>query len=151
MARDPIPTWFFSLVVVRHGERFLVVREQKHGQRWFFPAGRVEPGETFQEAAVRETFEESGVPVILEGLLKLQHTPGEHGTRMRAIFLARPAADTPPRTTPNEHSLEARWVTLAELDQLDLRGPEVKAIFAWVAAGAAVAPLSILGQERLGG
>ena len=147
MAREPIPTWFFALVVVRQGDRFLVVREAKHGTRWYLPAGRVEPGETLPEAALRETLEETGVPVALEGVLKVQHTPGAAGARLRALFLARPADDTPPRTTANEHSLEARWVTLAELDRLPLRGPEVRAIFEWVAGGAPVYPLDLLGQE----
>lgn len=148
MAREPIPTWFFSLVVVRHEDRFLVVREAKHGQRWYLPAGRAEPGETLAQAAHRETMEEAGVPIILEGLLKFQHTPATDHARVRALFLARPADDTPPRSTPNEHSLEARFVTLAELDALPQRGPEVKAIFEWVARGAPVASLDLLGEEH---
>ena len=147
MSRDSIPTWFFSLVVVRDGDRFLVLRETKHGQRWYLPAGRAEAGETLAEAALRETLEETGVPIVLEGLLKLQHTPSAHGARVRALFLARPADDTPPRTTPDEHSLEARWVTLDELASLPLRGPEVLAIFRWVQGGAPVYPLELFGQE----
>src|SRR4051812_25175444 len=66
MAREPIPTWFFALVVVRKGDRFLLVQEHEHGQLWYLPAGRVEPGEGLCAAALRETLEESGVPVVLE-------------------------------------------------------------------------------------
>ena len=32
MTSEPIPTWFLALVVVRKGDRFLVVHEKKHGQ-----------------------------------------------------------------------------------------------------------------------
>ncbi len=148
MARKPIATWFFSLVVVRAGDRFLAVREAKHGQGWYLPAGRAEPGETLAEAALRETLEETGVPVVLEGLLALQHTPQRDGARVRALFLARPADDRPPRSTPDEHSLEARWVTLDELAHLPLRGPEVLDIFRWVAEGAPVYPLDLIGSEQ---
>jgi phosphatase NudJ len=147
MAREPIPTWFFALVVVRDGEQFLVIREMKHGQNWYLPAGRVEAGETFADAAHRETMEEAGIPIVLEGILKFQHTPGLNSARVRVIFLARPADRTPPRVTPNEHSLEARWVTLAELAALRLRGPEVRGLFEWVAGGAPVYPLEVLGSE----
>src|SRR5262245_5529076 len=97
MAREPIPTWYYALVVVRDGVRFLVVREAKHGQGWYFPAGRVEPGESFADAAVRETREESGIEAILEGILKIQHTPVSSSARVRALFLARPADDRPPK------------------------------------------------------
>ena len=41
MPRDPIPTWFFAPVVVRQGDRFLLVHEAKHEQGWCVPAGRV--------------------------------------------------------------------------------------------------------------
>jgi phosphatase NudJ len=148
MARKPIPTWFFSLVVVRDGDRFLAVREAKHGQGWYLPAGRAEPGETLADAAVRETLEETGVAIVLEGLLKLQHTPDEYGARVRALFLARPAGEQTPKSTADEHSLEARWVTLDELARLPLRGPEVLDIFRWVADGAPVYPLDLIGDER---
>ncbi len=148
MAREPIPTWFFALVVVRDGDRFLVLRETEHGQNWYLPAGRVEPGETFADAAIRETLEETGVPITLTGILKVQHTPGAGGRGCDIIFLGEPAADTPPKAEPDEHSLEARWVTLEELARLPLRGPEVMGLFRWVAAGATVTPMELLGSER---
>jgi phosphatase NudJ len=147
MSRESIPTWFFSLVIVRDGDRFLVLREVKHGQLWYLPAGRAEPGETLAEAALRETLEETGVRIVLDGILKVQHTPGRTGARVRAIFLARPDGDPSPRTTANEHSLEARWVTLQELAALPLRGDEVRRLFEWVAAGAPVYPLDLIGRE----
>jgi ADP-ribose pyrophosphatase YjhB (NUDIX family) len=148
MSPKPIPTWFFVLVVVRDAGRFLAVREAKHGQSWYLPAGRVEPGETLAEAAHRETMEESGVPIVLEGILKVQHMPSAAGARMRVIYLARPADATAPRAHANEHSLEARWVTLGELATLPLRGPEVAALFRWVAGGAATHPLDLIGSEE---
>ena len=67
--RDPIPTWYFVLVVVRRGDQYLVVHESKHGQRWYVPAGRVERGETLDAAALRETLEEAGIPIALDGIV----------------------------------------------------------------------------------
>jgi phosphatase NudJ len=147
MSRAGILTWSFAMVIVRLGHRFLVVRERKHGQLWYFPAGRIEPGETVVEAAVRETLEESGVPVQIEGLLRVEHTPSADGNRMRFFLVARPVGDTPPKTTADEHSLEARWVTLAELGTLPLRGHEVLDAFRYVADGGLIAPLSCLTFE----
>jgi len=147
MSRDPIATWCFALVVVRRGDRFLVVHETKHGQLWYLPAGRVEPGETFPEAAVRETLEETGVPVRLDGIVRIEHTPVGATARLRCVFSAVPIDDTPPKSIADEHSLEAKWVTLAELDRLPLRGNDVRELFAAVENGAPIAPMSILDRE----
>jgi len=147
VSREAIPTWFFVLVVVRDGDRFLVIHERKHGQRYYLPAGRVEPGESLVAAALRETQEESRVQIELDGVLQVQHTPmAGQGSRVRVIFVARPRADSPaPGST--DDSLDAAWVTLEQLDTLPLRGPEVARWFRAVASGATVYPLSLLGQE----
>jgi phosphatase NudJ len=149
VAREPIPTWFFALVVVRSGDRFLVVQERKHGQLWYLPAGRVEPGESLTDAARREAIEETGIPVELEGILEVQHTPHPNGySRVRVIFLARPAEEIPPKSEADDESLGAAWVTLEELQRLPLRGDEVVRLFRGVADGSlTAAPLSLLACE----
>lgn len=147
MPSEGIPSWYFALVVVREGDRFLVVQERKHGQRWFFPAGRVELGETMAEGALREVLEETGVEVELTGVLRIEHTPMPEFSRVRVFFVARPVGSSAPKTTPDEHSLQARWVTLAELRALPLRGDEVREVFAAVERGAPVYPLSVITSE----
>lgn len=152
MGRDPIPTWFFVLVVVRHGDRFLLVHERKHGQGWYLPAGRVEPGEDLAQAARRETLEEAGVEIELEGILRIEHTPLPDGTaRVRVLFVARPTSPAPlPKRVADEESLGARWVALDELGQYPLRGAEVERILRHAASGRAMMPLSILTAEGAG-
>lgn len=147
MSRKAIPTWSFVLVVVRLGRRFLLVHEKKHGQLWYLPGGRVERGETFVAAAKREAMEESGVPVVVEGIMRVEHSARTDDARMRVIFVARPADDTPPKESPDEDTLKAGWFTLAELRELPLRGEEVCDIFSAVENGAPIYPLSLLTIE----
>lgn len=148
MARTPIPTWFFALVVVRDGDRFLAVHEAKHDQLWYLPGGRVEPGETLATAARRETFEEAGIAIHLEGVLRIEHTPVAGGSaRLRVFFLARPANATPPKSLPDEESLEARWFTLEEAKGLPWRSDEAWELLKAVAEGAPAYPLRLLGTE----
>jgi 8-oxo-dGTP pyrophosphatase MutT (NUDIX family) len=149
MAREPIPTWCFSVVVVRRGDRFLLVHERKHGQLWYLPAGRVEPGETFAAAALRETLEETGVPVELTGIVRVEHSPGKQAARLRVVFLAKPADDTPPKTVPDKESLGAAWVGLDELPDYPLRGGEVIELLEYAASGGPVHPLSLLQVEGM--
>jgi 8-oxo-dGTP diphosphatase len=53
-----------AAIVVHEGRVLMVRRRVKEGQlSWQFPAGEIESGETPEEAAVRETQEETGLAV----------------------------------------------------------------------------------------
>lgn len=82
--REPMPAWFYALVLVRRGDRFLLVEETDHGGGWYVPAGRVEPGETLTAAALREVREEAGIDVRLTGVHRCEHTVFDEGVRLRA-------------------------------------------------------------------
>jgi 8-oxo-dGTP diphosphatase len=107
--------------VVVHEGRVLLVRN-RYGVtrgRYLLPAGRVRPGELPDEAAVRETFEETGLRVAVEGLLGLRlwvMESGEHNYFL--MFLARllsPASDL----RPNLDEVDAaRFFSREELESL---------------------------------
>jgi 8-oxo-dGTP diphosphatase len=53
-----------AAIIVDEGQLLLVERRVKEGSlSWQFPAGAVEAGESFEQAAVRETKEETGLEV----------------------------------------------------------------------------------------
>jgi 8-oxo-dGTP diphosphatase len=59
-----------AAVIVDDGRVLLVRRRVEEGRlSWQFPAGKVEPGESGAEAAVRETLEEAGLAVRVVGRL----------------------------------------------------------------------------------
>jgi len=150
MARAPLPTWYFALVVVRHGHRFLLTQERKYGATWSIPGGRVEPGEGLVAAAVREVLEETGVPIRIGGILRVEHSPGVAGsydTRVRVLFTGAPIDDTPPKTTADDESLGAAYLTLDEIRARPLRGADLGALLESVAEGRQVFPLELLGPE----
>lgn len=138
MSRVRIPSSFFVFVVVEHEGRVLVVRERKHGQRWYAPAGGLEAGEDIRDAAIRETLEESGVLVEPTALLRVETKwspagpgplPSGRGEGLvawwRFIMRARPVGDLTPKSLADHHTLEARWVRPEEIALLPLRHPEV--------------------------
>lgn len=149
MSKEPVQAWLFAVVVVRKADKFLLVHERKHGQLWYLPAGRVELGETFQIAAVRETAEEAGLPIALRGIVRWETSPTLEGLRLRVVFYAEPTDDTPPKAVADEHSLEAGWFSLEELDRLPLRGPDVRDYLEHVAHGGLITPLAALSDERI--
>lgn len=147
MGREPIPTWFFVLAAVRREDHYLLVHERKHGQLWYLPAGRVERGEDFVSAVRRETLEESGVPIEVDGIIRLEHSPSVQGARVRIILSAKPIDDTPPKSKPDEESLGAGWFTLDQMRRLPLRGSDVLDVCGYLQAGGKVAPLTMLTRE----
>jgi phosphatase NudJ len=132
MPRARIPSHFFVFVVVEHASRILLVREAKHGQRWYAPAGGLEAGESIREAAIRETQEEAGILVEPTDLLRVEQQwfpperPGEAALAWwRYVVRAHAVGDLTPKHRPDHHSLEARWVSPEALGQLPLRHREV--------------------------
>ena len=143
-----IETRCYALVVVSHGDRFVLVQETDT-KNWYLPAGRVEPGETFFEGALRESKEEAGLVVELTGIVRVEHTPMPDGTaRLRVIFAGRPADPAAPlKSHEDVHSAQARWYTLDEARALPLRGSEVVAALGYVAAKKPLHPLTLLTRE----
>ncbi len=146
MGREPIPTYYFALVVVRRGHRFLLTQEQKYGKTWSIPGGRVEAGESLTDAAIREVYEETGVPIALDGILRVENTPGDSG-RVRVLFTGFPIDDTPPKESADDESQRAAYLTLDEIRKLPLRGAELGVLLESVLGGRAVYPLDLLGRE----
>jgi 8-oxo-dGTP diphosphatase len=113
-------------VAVRwHYGRLLLVRRCDSGA-WELPGGRVDVGESAVEAAVRETFEEAGVHVLVTGIAALFTDPGyvvravngEVRQQFVVVFRARWLGGVP-RGDCRETS-DAAWVALADLPTLPL-------------------------------
>jgi ADP-ribose pyrophosphatase YjhB (NUDIX family) len=65
-----------SGAVVFHEQRILFVRQAEGHSlagQWSIPWGFVDEGETPEDAALRETFEESGITAVVDGLLGIQN------------------------------------------------------------------------------
>ncbi|CAN5653604.1 hypothetical protein BH11MYX1_BH11MYX1_36340 [soil metagenome] len=135
------------MVVVRLGPRFLLVQEKKYGTTWTIPGGRVEPGEQIALAAVREVLEEAGVPCRLEGILRVEHHAQGDGARMRVFYVASPIDDTQPKSIPDEESLRAAYLTLAEIKALPHRGRDLVPMLESLEKGRIVFPLDLIGPE----
>ncbi|MBL4937859.1 NUDIX hydrolase [Clostridium sp. YIM B02515] len=54
-------------LVTNEKDEVLLVKSPRRG--WEFPGGMVEPGESLQEALIREIFEESGIYVTITGFI----------------------------------------------------------------------------------
>jgi 8-oxo-dGTP pyrophosphatase MutT (NUDIX family) len=108
-----VPTRGSSVVVFNpNREVLLILRED--ARIWALPAGRLEPGETHEQAAVREVREETGYEVELVRLLGSYWRPQypNGGSKMR-VYVGRAIGGDP--SAHDWESLEVRWFPLHAL------------------------------------
>ena len=78
---------------------------------WDLPAGYLDPHESFEQAAVREALEESGLAVDLTELTGVYHYPAANA--VTAVFRGRPAEPVTVRL--DVESSEHAWVARADI------------------------------------
>ena len=86
---------------------------------WDLPKGKIDPGETIEEAAIREVQEETGINSlsIVQALPTTYHVYREKGRRILkpTFWFAMRTEDKILQAQAEEGIEEARWVTLSEL------------------------------------
>ena len=100
-----------ATVVPRDG-RFLLVEEDVRGQIVLNqPAGHLDPDETLQAAAVRETLEETGWDVALTCLLGVQQWSAPSGRQFVRFTFAAEAVHHDPERSLDTGILRALWLS----------------------------------------
>ncbi len=112
-------------VVIKQDGKYLLIQENRpnnslvHGL-WNFPAGKLDEGETLEEAAVREAKEEAGYDVELVRKLGVfqssEKVPPQHSFEAKIIGGE--------LVWPKNEILNAKWFTWDEIKQMKekLRG-----------------------------
>jgi ADP-ribose pyrophosphatase len=96
-----------SVALVRDGRVLLIKRAYAPYQHlWTFPGGRMDPGETVEQCAIREVQEELGV-VIRNPRLALVQSLGRDGAYRLAVFAT---TDFTGRIAPSDEIGDHKWV-----------------------------------------
>ncbi|MFE9428913.1 NUDIX hydrolase [Kitasatospora sp. NPDC006697] len=104
-----------AAIVVHEGRVLMVRRRVSEGQlSWQFPAGEIEAGESPEEAAVRETAEETGLGVAAVKLLGERVHPK---TGRLMSYTACEAVSGTAKVVDTEELDQLAWVALAEIPE----------------------------------
>nr|WP_254304862.1 (deoxy)nucleoside triphosphate pyrophosphohydrolase [Rathayibacter sp. VKM Ac-2835] len=114
--------------VIESDGRILACRrrpEKDAGGKWEFPGGKVEAGETHEQALMREVSEELGVPVTVGDLLTTDDS--QVGSRIIRLscWWASLAGATPVSSTDHD---QLKWLTRSELGPLNWAAPDLAAV-----------------------
>ena len=89
----------------------LVIHRPRYGD-WTFPKGKLDPGETWEQAAVREVWEETAIVAVLGVEIAGTEYRDRHGCAKHVRYWSMPvAADA--GFEPNDEVDERRWVSAA--------------------------------------
>ena len=99
-----------GLLPIREDGRMLLL--QRPTGTWEPPAGRLQPGESFEEGAVRELYEETGVLVSPQRIIATWVGEAASGRRLASVTYAGRTDRAEVRLS--EEHLDHRWVTLGE-------------------------------------
>ena len=106
-------------VVMRKGPQateIAVVHRPRYDD-WSFPKGKLDTGESFEEAALREVREETGLICRLGPELPFQQYEDNHG-RPKIVRYWLMAVIEDPGFTPNDEVDELRWLVPAAANDL---------------------------------
>ncbi len=98
--------------VVRHGDLIAIIH-RPHYDDWSLPKGKLDPGETFEDAAVREVREEIGIDGTLGAELPSVEYEDRKG-RSKVVRYWTMEVDDVPEFRPNDEVDEVRWLPEAE-------------------------------------
>ena len=104
--------------LIWQGDRFLICQRPAHkarGMLWEFVGGKVEPGETRQQALIRECQEELAVTVSVgEVFMEVDHVYPDLTVHL-TLFHAAIAEGAPQKLEHND----IQWITVDQIDQYD--------------------------------
>lgn len=103
-----------AAIIVKDGAVLMVRRRISEGElMWQFPAGAIEPGEAAEEAAVRETVEETGLTV--KSIRQIGYLASHPKSGREMFYTACEVVDGEAWVADEDELDAVAWVTHAEI------------------------------------
>lgn len=112
------------------GERVLLTRRTDNG-RWCIPGGAMDPGESAEEACVREVYEETGLRARVTRLVGIYSSPDRivvyaDGNRIQVIALSFEAEVIGGTLGLSDETTECGYFSIPEMRNMDVMEPHAE-------------------------
>lgn len=104
--------------VIRDDNEHILMQKREDFRVWTIPGGQMDYGETLEDAARRETFEETGVEVELDGLQGVFYINWFGQTHLSFVYYGHPVGG---QLTTSFESVDVRYFDPAKLPERVIR------------------------------
>lgn len=116
---DPVYTYRSKItaagcIILSPNREQVILVFDKRSERWSFPKGSIELGETEFEAAIRETYEEAGIqltPDLLDDRITI---------RKYALYLVTLPINIEPHPIDKNEISQACWIKVSDIQKFEL-------------------------------
>jgi 8-oxo-dGTP pyrophosphatase MutT (NUDIX family) len=121
-------------LVVHEGRVLMELLGRSTGYHWELPSGYIEAGETLEEAAIRETLEETGIHISIERMLctAVMDVPEQEYRGINVYFYATVIGDTilclPKSDEPIQ---EIAFLDLSQVKRCDIHPVDLRILTRW--------------------
>lgn len=112
-------------VLIENNQVLCISCKYEDGEYFLFPGGGLEAGETMEEAAVREMFEETGLIVKIKKMIYVNDWIKDRKTNTRVLniffLVERKGGEIIPGEKDGGKVKEIKWIDLKNIKHLDMR------------------------------
>lgn len=116
-----------AAAIIRKNEKFLICQrpqDKSQGLLWEFPGGKLEPGETGEQAVIRECREELGVTLQVDSFfMDVTHEYPDRTVHL-SVYNCSLTDGEPVRLEHND----IRWITASELGEFEFCPADIEII-----------------------
>ena len=122
-----------SAVIFDNAKEKILLTQRSDNKQWCIPGGRIEPGESAEEACIREVLEETGLLVSVKRIIGIYSNPDRiveymDGNKYQVVVINFEAEVTGGKLATSNETIAYGYYSRSEMNALDMLQPHIERI-----------------------